>query len=223
MKTRTHFHIITLFPESFESYLESSIMGRARESGAVQVDFYNPRDFTDDKHRNVDDKPYGGGPGMVLQAEPIVKAVKKAVGRKKDVRILMTSADGETFSAETAASLAHTAKHIVIIAGHYEGIDARVTDMLDSVEKISVGPYILTGGELPALIVIDAVTRHIPGVLGNEQSLEETRASRSEVYTRPDTIHYKGKDFTVPDVLLSGNHKEIEAWRRGEAGNDNPQ
>lgn len=207
-----HFHVITLFPEAFESYLKSSIVGRAIKQKKVKISFYNPRDFSKDKHRRVDRKPYGGGPGMVLEVEPIVRAATKAVGRKKKAQKIFFSPSGKEFNTKYANRLA-TLKDVLLIAGHYEGVDARVTKILKT-EEVSVGPYVLTGGELPAMTVIDAVARQIPGVLGKEQSLEDKRTSSSEVYTRPEVFEWKGKKYRVPKVLLSGHHAEIDRWKR---------
>jgi len=208
-----HFHIVTLFPEAFDSYLKTSIVGRAIKDKKIKVSFYNPRDFTKDPKRRVDRKPYGGGPGMVIEAPSVIKAVEKAVGKKKDVKCIFFSAEGKQFDSKKAIELSKKYKHIVLIAGHYEGIDERVKKVVKS-ENISVGPYILTGGELPALVVADAVSRHVAGVLGNINSLEEYRDVRGEVYTRPEVLSIKGKKYKVPKVLTSGHHKNIEAWRR---------
>lgn len=208
------FHVITLFPEAFESYLASSIIGRAVREKKVRVKFYNPRDFTKDKWRRVDQRPYGGGPGMVLQAEPFVKAVQKAVGKKK-AEVYFFDASGKQFTNADARKLAKQSKDIVFISGHYEGVDARAAKILKA-KKVSVGPYTLTGGELPAMLVIDAVSRQVPGVLGTFESIEEERVSSSEVYTRPEVLEWKGKKYRVPKVLLSGNHKKIEEWKSGQ-------
>jgi tRNA (guanine37-N1)-methyltransferase len=218
-----NFHIITLFPESMTSYINESIIGRAIKDKKINVKFYNPRDFTKDKHKRIDQKPYAGGPGMVIQAEPVVKAIAKAVGRKQNVKIFFLSPGGKQFDTGFAKKIAKLSqsksktkktKDIVIIAGRYEGIDERVNKIFKT-EKISVGPYVLTGGELPALIMIDSISRQIPGVLGNELSPEENRVSSNQVYTRPEIFKYKGKNYKVPAVLLSGNHAEIEKWKKG--------
>jgi len=206
-----------MFPESF-SYLDQSIPGRAIKNKKVSVKFYNPRDFTMDKHRVTDDKSYGGGPGMVMKAEPILKAVRKAIGRKKKIKIILMAANGRQFTNHYAHKISKNYKDIVLIAGHYEGVDDRVAKILKA-EKISVGPYILTGGELPAMVVIDAVIRQISGVLGRRESLEETRTASPEVYTRPEIIEYKGKRYRVPKLLLSGDHKKIEEWREKKSKN----
>lgn len=207
-----HFHIVTLFPSAFDSYLKQSIVGRAIKDEKIMVSFYNPRDFTKDKHRRIDKRPYGGGPGMVMEALPVARAVLKAVGKKKKVKIILFSAAGKNFRGSYAKKIANNFKHVVLIAGHYEGIDMRIKKMVRA-DEISIGPYILTGGELPALIVLDAVARYIPGVLGNKQSLEEGRFAGSSVYTRPEIVSYKGVKYRVPKVLLSGHHRNIEKWK----------
>lgn len=207
-----HFHCITLFPDAMHAYLSESLLGRAQEDGTITVSYYNPRDYTDDPHRRVDQRPYGGGPGMVLAAEPILRAARDAIGRKRNVKTVFLSAGGAQFSDARAREYAQEYRHIVIIAGHYEGVDVRVRDALDA-EEVSVGPYTLTGGELPAMIVVDATARYVSGVLGNPASLEHSRTATSEVYTRPDTIRYKGNTYEVPEVLRSGDHAHIEAWR----------
>ncbi|MBI2122524.1 MAG: tRNA (guanosine(37)-N1)-methyltransferase TrmD [Candidatus Sungbacteria bacterium] len=193
------------------------------------MSFLNPRDFTRDKHRITDDKAYGGGPGMVMKAEPILKAVFAALRRIKNkesrikrTKILLLSPRGEQFTQEHALELSKY-DTIILIAGHYEGIDARVLSVIhDSrfmIQEISVGPYVLSGGELPAMVVVDAVTRQIPGVLGKSESLEESRAASPEVYTRPESFTYKKKTYRVPEVLRSGDHKKIEEWRKSRTQN----
>jgi tRNA (guanine37-N1)-methyltransferase len=217
-----HFHVITLFPELCEKYTNASILGRAQKTekgkGAkhrgkkIAVTYYNPREYTKDKHHKVDDRPYGGGPGMVMYAEPILKAWEKAVGRKRDmtkVKTLMMSPRGMKFDTAMAKKLVGKYDHLVIISGRYEGIDARVQQILNA-EEVSVGDYVLTGGELPALTIIDSVARQVPGVLGTFESLEEERVSSGEMYTRPEVLEYKKKKYKVPPVFLSGNHAEIE-------------
>lgn len=206
-----NFHVITLFPESFDSYIHASIIGRAVREKKIKVKFYNPRDFTPDKWQRVDRRPYGGGPGMVLEPESILKAVQKALGKKKGV-VYFFDTTGKQFTNVEARTLVQKTKDIVFICGHYEGVDARVQKILKA-KKISVGPYTLTGGELPAMLVIDAVSRQIPGVLGKFESIEEERVSSAEVYTRPEVFIWKGKKYRVPKVLLSGNHAKIDAWR----------
>ena len=206
------FHIVTLFPEAFDSYFASSIIGRAIEDKKIRIKFYNPRDFAANKWHRVDQRPYGGGPGMVLEAESILKAVQKALGKKKGV-IYFFDRSGKQFTNSDARTAAKKGSDIVFICGRYEGVDARVQKILKA-EKISVGPYTLTGGELPAMLVIDAISRQIKGVLGKFESVEEERVSSSEVYTRPEVLVWKGKKYRVPKVLLSGNHAKINIWKK---------
>ena len=208
------FHIITLFPEVFDAYFKESIIGKAIKKRRIKVRFYDIRKFSKDKkHKKVDDKPYGGGPGMVLEVEPIVRAINKAIRGKKNIKIILLSAGGKQFDNNAAARFTKY-NHIVLVAGRYEGIDERIKKIF-KVEEISVGPYVLTGGELPAMVVVDAVARQIKGVLGREESLEEKRYGIGiPVYTRPETVEYKKKKYSVPKVLLSGNHAEIEKWRK---------
>ncbi len=211
---RITFHIITLFPDAFGAYLDASIIGRAMRESRIAVKFYNPRDFTKKKFDRVDRRPYGGGPGMVLEPEAVLRAVAKALGKRK-AEVFFFDRSGETFSNRTARGLIRKKiRDIVLICGHYEGIDARVQKILKA-KKVSIGPYTLTGGELPALVVVDAVARQIPGVLGRFDSVEEERVSSSEVYTRPEVFIWKGKRYRVPKVLLSGNHAAIDAWKQG--------
>ena len=208
-----HFHIITLFPESIEAYMNSSIIGRARKDKRITITFYNPRDFTRDKHKRVDRKPYGGGPGMVLEAGSILKAAEKALKGKRKTLVIFFSPRGDLFTNTHARAYAKKYKHIVFLCGHYEGIDARVVRVLKA-KRVSIGPYVLTGGELPAAVLIDAISRQIPGVLGTFESLEEERVSGSEVYTRPEVLVHKKRKYRVPKVLLSGHHKKIEEWKK---------
>ncbi len=217
----TTFHLITLFPESFESYLQASILKRAQEKGLISIKYYNPRDFVvipkgkepSYSDRRVDNRPYGGGPGMVIEALPVIKAIEKAVGKKtKKVKIVFFSPSGKQFTNETADTFKKYTD-IVMVCGRYEGIDARVKKAFPMVD-ISVGPYVLTGGELPAMIMIDSITRRIDGVLGDIQSLEEERVASPDVYTRPEVIEYKGKKLRVPKVLLSGHHQKMEEWKK---------
>lgn len=218
------FHVITLFPDVCQAYTDASVLGRAQKSekgkGAKQkgkkisVNYYNPRNFTKSKHKKVDDRPYGGGPGMVMQAEPILKAWQKAVGRKdqKKVKTLIMSPRGTEFTQDLAKQYVKKYDHLVLISGRYEGIDARVKKVLKA-EEVSVGDYILTGGELPAMTIIDATARQVEGVLGEFESLEDERNTTGETYTRPEVIEYKKKKYKVPPVFLSGNHADIEKRR----------
>ena len=188
------FHIITLFPSAFDSYLGESILKRAIEDKKIKVKFYNPRDFADNKFKHIDRPPYGGGPGMVVQALPVIKAIESALRSSKlsttnyklQTRIIWLSPSGKQFETSVAKKFAKF-KHLIIICGRYEGIDARVKKAF-KVEEVSIGPYVLTGGELPAMVILDAMARQVRGVLGNFDSLEERRTSVSEVYTRPETF-----------------------------------
>lgn len=209
------YHIITLFPDMIRAYTDASIVGRAQERKKIRVKVYNPRDFTRDKHKRIDGRPYGGGPGMVMQAEPLLKAVKKAVENKKNkkIKIIMLSPNGKQFTNKTALDFSKKYTDIIFIAGRYEGIDARVKKILKA-EEWSNGPYIVTGGELPALVMLDAITRQISGVLGKDESVEEKRIAGKEVYTRPETFAYAGKKYSVPKVLRSGHHEKIDQFRK---------
>jgi len=200
-----------------EPYINDSILKRAQDKKLISVSLINPRDFSRDKHKKVDDRPYGGGPGMVMSAEPILRAVAKARGKKRNVKVIMFSPSGKQFTNAYAKTLSKKYENIILIAGRYEGIDARVKKALHA-EEVSVGPYVLTGGEIPAAVVVDAVSRQIPGVLGNVGSIEESRTASSEMYTRPEIVKHKGKNYKVPKVLMSGDHKKIEEWRRGMGG-----
>lgn len=229
-KITTHFHIITLFPDFIESYCQDAMLGKAIENKIISVSLYNPRDYTKDKHKKVDDKPYGGGPGMVMTAEPILLAfeqVKKSIEKrvkkastgsatKSKIKVILTSPGGETFSNDYAqACVTKKYTDIVILCGRYEGIDSRVAKILKA-ESVSIGNYVLTGGELPALVMVDTIARRIPGVLGNIESLEELRTASHEMYTRPAELVWNKRKHKVPQVLQEGNHKEIEKWRSGK-------
>lgn len=203
------FDVLTLFPEMVENALSFSIPGRAQKAGVIELNARNLRDWGVDKHGNVDDSPYGGGPGMILRVD-VADAALKAVDPKSSALRIMLSPDGEVFDQRLAKKLS-AKKHIVLLCGRYEGFDARIEKYVDM--KVSVGNYVVSGGELPAMIIIDAVTRLLPGALGNEESLKhetfENKATDFPQYTRPD--RYDG--MKVPEVLLSGHHAEIEAWR----------
>ncbi len=240
------FHVITLFPHAFDSYFGESILKRAIEDKKIKVKFYNPRDFADNKWKHIDRAPYGGGPGMVIQAEPVIHAIEKAYSNvlknirirgkklktknyKLKTKIIWLSPTGKQFTNEYAKKIARKCKDIIIVCGRYEGIDARVKKVINTtpiresgritrmrVEEISVGPFVLTGGELPAMIMIDVISRQIEGVLGDLNSLEESRVASSDVYTRPEIFKYKGKNFRVPKILLSGHRAKIEAWKQSK-------
>jgi len=216
------FHIITIFPEMFDSYLKESILGRAIKEKKISIKFYNPRDFIKapkNNYRPVDDKPYGGGPGMVMRALPLLKAVAKALSVAKGKKVLTINfiPSAPKFTTSFAKTFSKKYTDIILICGRYEGIDARVEKVLKNLKfkiiNLSIGDYVLTGGELPAMVLIDSISRQIPGVLGKYESLEEERVSSSEVYTRPEVLKYKNKNYKVPKVLLSGNHKKIEEWK----------
>ncbi|MDK2925875.1 MAG: tRNA (guanine37-N1)-methyltransferase [Bacillota bacterium] len=206
--------ILTLFPRMFEGPFDESIIKRAREKGLVELRVVNIRDFSTDKHRAVDDYPFGGGGGMVLQVEPIARAVR-SLDREGKARVILTSPQGRLFNQDLAWELSRE-DHIIIICGHYEGVDERVREALVT-DEISVGDFVLTGGEIPALLIADAVIRLLPGALGAEEGAAEDSFSTGLLeypqYTRPEV--WEGR--WVPPVLLSGNHEEIRLWRRREA------
>jgi len=215
----TKFSILTLFPEIVRAYSGESILKRAQARGLLEVQAINPRDFTHDRHHKADDRPYGGGPGMVLKAEPLARAVSHAARRAKKPLVILLSPAGTPFTAALARRWAERERDLIFVAGHYEGIDERLKRILKSerlrLREVSVGPFVVTGGELPALIMVDAIARHIPGVLGKEKAREELRHGVGvPVYTRPETIIWKRRTYRVPDVLVGGNHALIETWRR---------
>ncbi len=221
------FNIITIFPDVFNCYFKESIIKRAQEKGRIEINFYNPRDYTEDCHRTVDDKPYGGGPGMVMMVEPIYKAVKsvqkKNSGKtKKGRRVVLLSPQGKKLDQKKVCQLAKI-DQLTLICGRYEGVDQRVADYIAD-EEISIGEYILTGGELPAMVVIDAVSRFVPGVINKESLKEESFSGKEDSesvgvkyeypqYTRPETLVIGGKKRKVPETLLSGDHQAIRKWR----------
>jgi tRNA (guanine37-N1)-methyltransferase len=211
-----HFHVITLFPEALEAYLSASILGRAREKKLIKISYYDPKRFAVGKHKRVDQRPYGGGPGMVLEPVALLRAAEKALKRKKGVEKIFFATDGVLFD-ETMAKKLSKKKDILLISGRYEGVDARVPKILRA-KKVSVGPYVLTGGELPAATLIDAISRFIPGVLGKQESLESSRVSSPDVYTRPEVLEWKKKKYRVPKVLLTGHHAQIDAWKKVRRG-----
>ncbi len=221
-KITLRFHIITLFKEVCEPYLNTSIIGRAQKNKIIKIVYQNPRDFVDNKWGKIDERPYGGGPGMVIQALPIVRAVQRTLARRhisnrKSVLIWLTPGGKEFTNAHAARLTSYD--DVVLIAGRYEGIDERalrICKTIIPVRKYSLGSYILTGGELPAMAVIDAITRQIPSVLGEDTSIEERRVSSHVVYTRPEHIVWKGKTYRVPKLLTTGNHARIDAWKKSK-------
>ena len=205
--------IITIFPEIFFGPFSQSIVNRAIKEKIVDINIINLRDFTSDKRKSVDDKPYGGGPGMLMTPEPIFKAVKSL--KKENSHIILTTPQGQQFSQKKAVQLVKR-KHIIFICGHYEGVDERIrTELVD--EEISIGDYILTSGNLPAMVITDAVVRLLPNALGSEESSVEESFSNGLLeypqFTRPEVY----KNLEVPKVLLSGNHAQIADWRKKEA------
>jgi tRNA (guanine37-N1)-methyltransferase len=217
------FSVITIFPNLIENYTDESILGRAQKDDFITINTHDPREFANDEHDSIDAPPYGGGPGMVMQAEPLLAAVNAAKGdtdtSDEKTEIYVMSARGDQFDTEMAQSIESDIEHAVIICGRYEGIDQRVIEALHPT-LISIGPYILTGGELPALITVDAVSRMIPGVLGDDDSLETGRETAgAPVYTRPQSIEWKNEEYDVPEVLLSGHHEKIRQWRTQQAEN----
>lgn len=251
-----HFSILTIFPHIFDSYLNETILKRAQDSGLIKIKIHNIRDYTEDKHKNalpakrafrrggrVDDKSYGGGPGMIMKIEPIFQALKVARNQSRKQRVILLTPQGKLFNQKKAQALTKF-DELIFICGRYEGIDARVDKLVD--EKISIGSYVLSGGELPAMVIVEAVTRLLPGVLGNEDSLKEETFTAFQLhslpasqpksqtkklfgcqagrlleypqYTRPEVFSPdNGKTkWSVPKILLSGDHKKIEEWRAEE-------
>lgn len=212
------FHLVTLFEEACDAYLKASILGRAREEKKISVAYQNPRDFVDNKWGKVDERPYGGGPGMVMQALPVVKAVEKITKSKKTTKpiVIWFTPGAKQFTNKDADSLAKYSD-VILVCGRYEGVDERAKKMVKTLaplKEFAVGDAVYTGGEVPALAVVDAVARRLPGVLGKETSVEERRVASHAVYTRPETISYKEKQYKVPKVLQSGHHANIDAWRK---------
>jgi tRNA (guanine37-N1)-methyltransferase len=209
------FDILSVFPEMFESPLNHSILKRAQEKGMAEIHLHNIRDYAEDKHRMTDDAPYGGGGGMVMKVEPIDMALASIVPSRDNALVVLLTPQGETFNQKIAEEMSRYFR-IVLVCGHYEGVDERVRDHLVD-REISIGDFVLTGGELSAMVIVDAVTRLIPGVLGNYDSASYDSFSTGLLeyphYTRPGS--YRG--WQVPDVLLSGNHREIESWRKKES------
>ncbi len=208
------FDILSLFPGYFASPFSESIIARAQETGIIDINLVDIRDFSEDKHGRVDDRPYGGGPGMVLMPDPVVKAVRSV--RQKQSRVLFLSPQGERFNAQKARQLSDY-QHLVLLCGHYEGIDQRALD-LEVDEEVSIGDYVLTNGCLAAIVLLDAIARFIPGVIGDDRAAEQDSFEVDGLldcphYTRPPVF----EGLLVPDVLQSGNHSEISEWRYAEA------
>lgn len=199
-----------------QSYVGESILARAKDKKLANFAVLNIRDHSKDRHSKTDLRPYGGGPGMVMTAEPILRAYGKLKTKKTGkTKVIILSPSGKMFTNVVAKKMAKTYSDIVFICGRYEGVDDRVRKILKA-DEYSIGDYVLTGGELPALVITDAIVRQIPGVLGDQESLEEARTASPRVYTRPEILVYKGKKHKVPPVLVGGDHKKIEAWRAGQ-------
>jgi len=211
------FHVITIFPEMIKAVFEFGVIKRAVDEKKISYEAVDLRKFTKDKHKSVDDAPYGGGPGMVMMAGPIYEAVKKLKGKGKTPKghAILLSPHGRTLTQARVRELAKM-KDVILICGRYEGVDQRVVDLVVD-EEVSLGDFVLSGGELAAMVLIDAVARHVPGVLGNEDSAKDESFSEGLLdfphYTRP--VEFQG--LKVPDVLLSGNHKKIAAWRKAQS------
>lgn len=206
------FDIVTIFPNIIEEYINTGILRIAKKKGLVEINVHDLRKWTDDRHKTVDDTPYGGGPGMIMKVEPIYRAIKEL--KKKNTIVTITTPKGEKLVQKKILSFSNTKDlHMIILCGRYEGFDQRIHDNLVNYE-FSVGEYVLSGGELPALILVDSITRLLPGVLGNEQSLETESFTNDlydfQQYTKPEEFN----GWKVPEVLLSGNHKEIEKFRK---------
>jgi tRNA (guanine37-N1)-methyltransferase len=211
--------VLTLFPEMFESPMSHSIIKRAREAGVAEIALTNIRDYSKDKHKKVDDRPYGGGPGMVMMCQPVFDCFESVVKQADEKpRVILLTPQGKSFTQKLAAEFSKE-KRLILIAGHYEGFDERIRTGLDA-EQISIGDYVLSGGELAAMVIIDAVVRLLPGALGDEDSAADESFSEAASggleypqYTRPEVF----RDMKVPDILLSGHHGEIEKWRRQQS------
>lgn len=211
------FNIITIFPEVVRAYLDASILKRAQDSGAVLLNAFDLREWTADKHKSVDDTPYGGGAGMIMKIEPLHKAIRDVAGEKSPKkRVVLLSAKGKKWDQKMAKRFSKF-DEVTLVCGRYEGVDERVVKFVD--EEVSIGDYVLTGGELGALVVVDSITRLLSGVLGNEGSLESESHNSPGVleypqYTRPEVFEVDGRKYRVPKVLLSGDHKKIEEWKK---------
>jgi tRNA (guanine37-N1)-methyltransferase len=204
-----------LFEEACDAYLSASILGRARKEKKIFVTYQNPRDFVDNKWGKVDERPYGGGPGMVVTALPIVKAVQKALKKNKKPVVIWFSPAGKQFTNKDADALTKYSD-VILVCGRYEGIDERAKKILKTlapIKEFAVGEAVYTGGEVPALAIVDAVTRRLPGVLGKDASVEERRIAASAVYTRPNVLKWKRKSYAVPSVLKTGHHQKINEWK----------
>jgi tRNA (guanine37-N1)-methyltransferase len=221
-----NFNIITIFPKIFDSYFNESIVKRAQKNNLVKINVHDLRQWATDKHRTVDDTPYGGGAGMVMKVEPIYKAIEalKSKVKSQKSKVILLSAKGKKWNQQLAKKNSRLG-NIILICGRYEGVDERVTKFID--EEISIGDYVLTGGEIGAMAIVDSITRLIPGVLGNAESSKDESHSTPGVleypqYTRPAEFETENKKHKVPKVLLSGDHKKIDEWRRNKSKKVHP-
>ena len=208
-----HFKIVTIFPKELSISLSYGVVGNAINDNKIRIDYFDPRDHADNKHGSIDDKPYGGGPGMVMQANPVLESIDQARDNSLDIPVFFLSPRGETFDQNKAKELSKMDK-IILVSSRYEGLDQRAIDQTDNHEEISIGDYILSGGEAACTVVIDSIARLIPGVLGDDESILEESFSDGLLeyphYTRPSEVNGE----SVPDILLSGDHKKIEQWRK---------
>ena len=208
-----HFKIVTIFPKELSVSLSYGVVGNAINDKKIRIDYFDPRDHADNKHGSIDDKPYGGGPGMVMQANPVLESIDQARDNSLDIPVFFLSPRGKTFDQNKAKELSKMDK-IILVSSRYEGLDQRAIDQTDNHEEISIGDYILSGGEAACTVVIDSIARLIPGVLGDDESILEESFSDGLLeyphYTRPSEVNGE----SVPDILLSGDHKKIEQWRK---------
>ena len=208
-----HFKIVTIFPKELSISLSYGVVGNAINDNKIRIDYFDPRDHADNKHSSIDDKPYGGGPGMVMQATPVLESIDQARNNSLDIPVFFLSPRGKTFDQNKAKELSKMDK-IILVSSRYEGLDQRAIDQTDNHEEISIGDYILSGGEAACTVVIDSIARLIPGVLGDDESILEESFSDGLLeyphYTRPSEVNGE----SVPDILLSGDHKKIEQWRK---------
>ena len=208
-----HFKIVTIFPKELSISLSYGVVGNAINDNKIRIDYFDPRDHADNKHGSIDDKPYGGGPGMVMQANPVLESIDQARDNSLDIPVFFLSPRGKTFDQNKAKELSKMDK-IILVSSRYEGLDQRAIDQTDNHEEISIGDYILSGGEAACTVVIDSIARLIPGVLGDDESILEESFSDGLLeyphYTRPSEVNGE----SVPDILLSGDHKKIEEWRK---------
>ena len=210
-----NFHIITIFPNIFDSYFKESIIARAEKNHIIKIHVHDLRKWTKDKHKTVDDPPYGGGAGMIMKVEPVYKAISELRQKNKNQKVLLFSAKGKKWTQAQAKSFSEV-EDIIMICPRYEGVDERVLEFVD--QEVSIGDYVLTGGEIGAMVVLDSISRLLPGVLGNKESLiQESHNAPGFLecpqYTRPEVFEAEGKEYNVPEILLSGHHKNIKEWQ----------